>query len=212
MAACPHCHMQLYGQPSVCPHCGANTSIFPNSGVNEPLVSSRPKYGFQRWSFPVVKLTFVLWALGMAVWWFLPTPFPKLDLRPSSANATGYDPCKGKDYCVIVFMAPWCSACKATMPIVKSMMRQYSSSTTIGIKPVIGRGRTTESMEKMAAKIGTGTFIDPAGQVMQTASKNTVPHWFVIDSDGTLKKEMDGVIPFKQAMISQLGLDELDDD
>lgn len=212
MAACPHCHMQLYGQPSVCPHCGANTSIFPNSGANEPPASSSAKYGFQRWSFPVVKLTFVLWALGMAVWWFLPTPFPKLHLQPAAANASGYDPCEGKQYCVVVFMAPWCSACKATMPVVKSMMAQYSSSTMIGIKPVIGSGRSMASMEKMAAKIGTGTFLDPGGQVMQAADKNTVPHWFVIDSDGLLEKEMAGVIPNKFAMITQLGLDKLEQD
>ncbi len=95
------------------------------------------------------------------------------------------------------------------MPIVKSLMDQYSSSTSIGIKPVIGSGRTRESMEKMAAKIGTGSFIDPAGEVMQAASKNTVPHWFVIDSDGVLKNEMAGVLLNKFAMISKLGLDKL---
>lgn len=211
MDICPRCTGSLGPSSVVCPHCGINTAFYtgPELGpaAARPVATRRPR-DLDRLRFPVGRLTLILFALGLAGWWLLPVQFPSIPLAPARANAAGHDPCAGKQRCVLVFLAPWCPACKISLGTVRGLMTRFADSDRVGIKPVIGNGRNPSSMEEMAAQIGPGTFLDPAGRIMTAAGVSSVPHWFVLDDQGFLLKKVAGVIPNVPAMISELDLAE----
>jgi thiol-disulfide isomerase/thioredoxin len=194
----------------VCPHCGTNTGFY--SGPEVGLAATRTTAARGRpglpapWRFPVVRLSLVLFALGLLGWWFVPVQLPVLGLTPARANAAGADACVGKRRCVVVFVAPWCPACKLSVGVIRAMMEHYSGPGEVGVKPVVGSGRSSVSMEEMADQLGPGTFLDPAGSIMRAAGEKSVPHWFVVDERGFLIKKVAGLIPNLQGMIQELDL------
>ncbi len=179
---------------------GSSRAPLPDRGGRTPR---RPR---ELGRFPVIKLTLVLFAAGMLVWWLLPRKLDEVMLTPARANATGRDPCAGKACCVLVYLAPWCPACKLSLPVVQGLQRHYAGSPAVGIKPVVGGGRSRENMEQMAADFGDGAFVDPSGSLMRAAGAETVPQWLVVDAEGFLIEQMPGVLPDVQAMITELDL------
>lgn len=209
MDVCPRCTKPILPTAVVCPHCGANTGTF--GGPAEGPSAARPprvrrSFGEDGPTFPVVKLALVLFAAGLLVWWLLPVKFPDITLSPAGSNPGGYDQCEGKERCIMVFVAPWCPACKQSIGTIKGMLARCAGSSEVGVKAIIGSGRSPQSMEDMAAQIGRGVFLDPGGQVMAAAGERSVPHWIVLDQDGMLIKKQAGVIPNVEVMFKELDL------
>ena len=44
----------------------------------------------------------------------------KAHLDYQRAVASAEDPCQGKTFCVVVYMAPWCGACTTAAPLTSS--------------------------------------------------------------------------------------------
>ncbi len=201
MNACTRCAKPILPTAIICPHCGAAVDTGAASAH-----AARPVVEEDGPSFPVIKVALALFGVGLLVWWLMPVRFPDIQLAPASANADGYDQCAGKQRCVMVFVAPWCSACKQSVGIIKGMMARCEDSSEVGIKPIVGSGRSVQTMEAMAARFGRGVFLDPAGQVLAASGERSVPQWIVVDDEGMLVKTQAGVITNVEMMFQQLDL------
>lgn len=209
MDVCPKC-TKMIGSSVICPHCGANTAFYDGPEMG-PGAARKPElrrrsYEPERRGFPVVWLTLVLFVIGLAVWYFLPVRLADLHLTPAVANAGGIDPCLDRSHCVLVYVAPWCPACKRSIGTIRGLMSKFNPAGKIGIKAVIG-GRNPKKMETMAAEIGPATYLDTLGRFWASTGAKSIPHWFVIDDQGYVVKKFPGAIPNVDAMSVELGLD-----
>jgi thiol-disulfide isomerase/thioredoxin len=148
-------------------------------------------------------------AAAVAAWWLWPVSFPKVALKAAASNPQAGDPCDGRGRCVVVFLAPWCGACKMALPIIKKMSDRWASASGIGIKPVVGLA-PEDQCERMAEALAAPAFLDPAGKLMKALGEKIVPHWFVVDAAGKLRKKLPGVVLEMGMQIDRLGLAELD--
>jgi thiol-disulfide isomerase/thioredoxin len=147
-------------------------------------------------------------AAGLA-WLLWPVSFPRVSLTAAASNSQASDPCEDRRRCVVVFVAPWCNACKMALPIIKKMSQRWASASGIGIKPVVGLA-PEDQCERMAEALGAPAFLDPAGKLMKALGEKSVPHWFVVDAAGKIKKRLSGVVLDVKMQIDRLGLAEQD--
>ncbi len=114
------------------------------------------------------------------------------------AVASRVDPCSGKKTCVVVYMAPWCPACKQVLPAVIQLMSKTKAAKTLGAKVYVGRGETPAADEKMAREIGAGAFTDSDLQMHKKLKVGYYPAFYVMDSEGSIT--LDGKDAYYWAM------------
>ena len=103
--------------------------------------------------------------------------------RGLSSNS---DLCTGKKFCAIVYVAPWCGACKSERPRIISFMEKSKNNPAFGIRVVVGQGRSQAENEEMAASFGFGATTDPDNSVLQKLQVPHFPSFFVLDKDNTV--------------------------
>jgi hypothetical protein len=102
------------------------------------------------------------------------------------AIASGEDTCKGKNFCVVVYMAPWCPACKSHVSKVSSILEKSRTNKTYGAKAFVGKGATTKDNEKMAAQLGKGAHVDNNSEMHDKLDVRYYPAFFVLDKEGSI--------------------------
>jgi thiol-disulfide isomerase/thioredoxin len=165
-----------------------------------PLPSVRPKRAPSLWGV----LTLVAAAAVGVAWWAWPVTFPRLALVPAASNHLAGDACEGRERCVVVYMAPWCGACKSAFPIIRNMARRWASGA-LAVKPIIGLASTAQC-EQMAQTLGVPAYLDPSGKLLRAAGAQGVPQWFVLNRAGRVKKRFSGVVLDVDRQIERLWL------
>jgi len=120
-------------------------------------------------------LLFVGLAFGIYQWRF--------QLR-DPGNLSG-NTCEGRDFCVSVYMAPWCPHCKTAMPQVQKLLALSQRPGKIGVQVVVGMGELAQN-EAMAKAIAKNVVLDHDTKIAKKQNVQGVPSFQVLDKEGTV--------------------------
>lgn len=110
-------------------------------------------------------------------------------LTNAAGEAPGPDPCVGKERCAVVYVAPWCPACKQMLPSLLDLRDKYwKGSGTRAIKFVVGQGEP-EQNRSMAKTIGDGAFVDPDGAFARKMKVEHFPTVWLTDASGKVLEQ-----------------------
>ena len=139
------------------------------------------------------KLVFLL-AIGVGVFYFKQKADAE-DRRRSAeyqrvTASAGGDNCTGKSTCVVVYVTPWCPACKQIKPHLVQALERSKTVQDSGFKVVVGQGKTPQSNEEEAMSYGAGAVTDNDGSQHRALAVESYPSFFVLD--GNQKITMQG--------------------
>jgi thiol-disulfide isomerase/thioredoxin len=103
-------------------------------------------------------------------------------LIAASKGADVQDPCSGKQRCLVVYLAPWCSACKAVTPQLLQVRDRWKGSATRGIKFIVGAD-SDEKNRALALSIGEGAYIDQGDAYRRAMKVQHFPTLWVVDEN-----------------------------
>lgn len=133
----------------------------------------------------------------LALWWMRGARLPDfitnrtLD-RKFIAKVSKNDSCAGKTSCLLVYVAPWCPACKSLDPILKMLVK--SSGGESGVKIVVGQGHASGDNEKLAETYGANGVVDADNSYHDKLKVRYYPTIFQFDAKGNvLKKDNDAL-------------------
>lgn len=93
--------------------------------------------------------------------------------------------CEGRDFCVSVYMAPWCPHCKTAMPQVQKLLAASQRPGQAGVNVVIGMGEPAQN-EAMANAIAKNVTVDNDTKIAKRLKIQGVPSFLVLDKEGTV--------------------------
>lgn len=99
------------------------------------------------------------------------------------AVASGTDPCAGKQTCAVVYMAPWCPSCRQEAPQLRDALARASINRKLGLRVVVGQGRSRADDEEMARGLGAGAVVDADGAWHRKLNVQAYPSFFVLDGE-----------------------------
>lgn len=106
--------------------------------------------------------------------------------------------CMGKKYCITVFVAPWCPACKASEATFR-MLNDYirKNRTEIGFGLVMGAGSSEENLAEKQVLTPLEVTLDDSGEIFKNRGITAFPTWIVTDKTGREKYNKAGglVVP-----------------
>ena len=96
--------------------------------------------------------------------------------------------CMGKKYCITVFVAPWCPACKASEATFR-MLNDYvrKNRSEIGFGLVMGAGSAEQNLAEQAVLSPLEVTLDNSGEIFKNRSITAYPTWIVTDKSGREK-------------------------
>ncbi len=100
--------------------------------------------------------------------------------------------CLGSKGCLIVYVAPWCGPCKASLPhdrALADLVKDRGIETTF----VVGMDAMPRCQE-MARAIGREVLVDESGAWARKMGIRGVPHFLVTGPDGRVKKRQAGAL------------------
>lgn len=143
--------------------------------------------------------------VAAVVWWRWPRTLVDVPLE-TAASTTGEDPCAFTERCVIVYMAPWCGACRQSVRIIDALHARWEDRDDIGIKVVLGRdGR--DALEGMAASTRAAAYLDVDGTYWEKNGGRGFPHWIVTDAANRQRRTVSGTAMHVPSMLHHLRLD-----
>lgn len=145
-------------------------------------------------------ILFVLALLAAAAWVFTHRPrhivsaaLPRLAADGSLTGETAAaGRCLGTTGCLIVYVAPWCGPCKASLPhdrALADLVKGRGVETTF----VVGMDAMPKCQE-MARTIGREVLVDESGAWARTMGIRGVPHFLVTDPGGRVRKRQAGAL------------------
>ncbi len=99
------------------------------------------------------------------------------------ATTQGEGDCGQKKFCVAIYVAPWCGACRSQEHVFKSLVTKAKSNRDYGMKIVVGQGRSSGDNEAMAKEFGSAAVIDADGSFLRKNRVTYFPSILVFDSD-----------------------------
>ena len=123
-------------------------------------------------------LAFLLLDRGFGVFGYGRLPY--ISLR--SIGTTNIDPCAGKRRCLVAMLAPWCPACHASIPFMRSVRALAARSRDLGVQVVIGSGDFGQ-LDEMGRDVGGPVYLDVDGELEAGMRGMGMPRWSVIDAD-----------------------------
>lgn len=93
--------------------------------------------------------------------------------------------CEGRDFCVSVYMAPWCPHCKTALPKVQQLLSKTQMGGKTGVRVVIGMGEPAQN-EAMANAIAKNVVLDHDTKIAKQLNVRGVPSFIVLDKEGTV--------------------------
>lgn len=96
--------------------------------------------------------------------------------------------CMGKKYCITVFVAPWCPACKASEATFR-MLNDYirKNRSEIGFGLVMGAGSAEQNLAEKAVLTPLEVTLDDSGEIFKNRGITAYPTWIVTDKTGREK-------------------------
>ncbi len=102
------------------------------------------------------------------------------------------DSCASRSRCIIVYMAPWCPVCHASLPFVKDLRESLRANKDVGFKIIVGDDDKRRT-EEMADEIEGLVFLDPDQRFKTALGVYAVPTWIVLDRERrVLKRRSEG--------------------
>jgi len=95
--------------------------------------------------------------------------------------------CDRKPVCVVALFAPWCSACKRSIPKFQQFRSQYTDAS-ISFVAIISGDKDIEKLKKMAKSVGSNALID-VDLNFSTLMDDKItawPTWWAIDDNGNI--------------------------
>jgi len=137
-------------------------------------------------------------AVGTYLWLRPPS---RLHARPlASVSAAGVATgetrspslCSGARGCLVIYVAPWCGPCRASLPGDRELA-DYLSGRGVDTTFVVGMDKEAACLA-MARDIGREVLIDPTGAWAKKMKVDGVPHFLVTDPDGKVTKRQAGAL------------------
>ncbi len=93
--------------------------------------------------------------------------------------------CMGKKYCITVFVAPWCPACKSSEATFR-MLNEYISQNRaeIGFGLVMGAGTAEQNEAEKTVLAPLEVTLDNSGEIFRNRGIKAFPTWIVNDKSG----------------------------
>lgn len=93
--------------------------------------------------------------------------------------------CLGKKFCITVFVAPWCPACKASQGSFSSISQYLPQNRPdIGFGVVIGNGSLAENNAEKEVLSNLDVQTDNTGLIFKKRNISSFPTWVVNDQTG----------------------------
>jgi thiol-disulfide isomerase/thioredoxin len=136
-------------------------------------------------------LALILVILALGAWKFRPGRGPgQLPAEPAllaaasikDSGAQVADPCSGKQRCLVVYLAPWCPACKSVTPQLLQVRDHWKGSATRGIKFIVGAD-SDEKNRELALSIGDGAYVDQGDAYRRAMKVSHFPTLWVVDEN-----------------------------
>ncbi len=127
-------------------------------------------------------------------------------LKASAAHGTALHPCRMTLRCLVVYLAPWCSYCQRSIPIIQELRQHWEETGDIGIIAVIGRD-SPGRIQEMAGKVGEGSYVDLDGSFWKKTGVQGVPVWFLINDQGEVQQTIPGAPQNSAMLLADLQLD-----
>jgi len=120
---------------------------------------------------------------------FTSATLPGGELRAYMARTVDLDdhPCVARSRCLVVYLAPWCGACKSTKKFVPYVRDALDENQDVGFMVVVGKGwGNFNGGYDMARDIGGQVYLDGEADYWQTFGRevDAVPAWVVFDGLG----------------------------
>lgn len=101
------------------------------------------------------------------------------------------DECAGKERCLLVYLAPWCGACRGSIGFLQALATYFERDGDWGLKVVVGRD-DEGAIDEFARGIPLNTYLDYEGR-WSRAFGGAVPSWILLDSEQKLLKSDSGL-------------------
>jgi thiol-disulfide isomerase/thioredoxin len=93
--------------------------------------------------------------------------------------------CNAKKYCITVYVAPWCPACKASQATFQALHKYLPSHRPeVGFGVIIGAGKAIENEEEQKVLSPIESFADNNGAILKSRKIDVFPTWIINDQNG----------------------------
>lgn len=181
-------------------------TISPPPGQPQAATAAAPSLagGWSPWKLILLALA----SLAVVLWLRRPSYLP--DLALASATAEGAPSgstdapifCNGASGCLVVYVAPWCGPCRASLPgdvALAEHIRAKGYETFF----VVGMDETAACLQ-MTRSIGRPTRLDTDGRWAKAAGVRGVPHFLVTTPTGKIRKRQAGAYMAPVEQVAQL--------
>jgi hypothetical protein len=170
-------------------------TISPPPGSPRPAAAPAPvpsTGGRSPWAIAF----FALGALAAFLWVRRPAYLPDLALASATADGRADGSaeapvlCRGANGCLVVYVAPWCGPCRASLPgdaALADHIRAKGFETVF----VVGMDKPEACLE-MTRSLGRPARLDPDGTWAKAAGVRGVPHFLVTTPTGKVTKRQAG--------------------
>jgi hypothetical protein len=127
--------------------------------------------------------------------WLAIRPPSRVDLRammaPAAESNQGGRACLGQDRCIVVYVAPWCDACRSMHACTKALVRAPKRKAN-ALSVFVGADQGP-ALQAMASDIGPNTFVDSESSVREELRISSFPTFALLDGKGRVLKRFAGV-------------------
>jgi len=102
-------------------------------------------------------------------------------------SATSQNSCKGKELCGVIYVAPWCPACKSAAPHFKNFLESSWEHDTHGLEIIVGQDEPEKNLEEVRF-YGKGATADQDGSKFAALSVRKYPSFYVVNANGSIVK------------------------
>ena len=97
--------------------------------------------------------------------------------------------CANKSGCVLLYVAPWCSACLSMSPLFQQLKAKMENDPEYGMKIIVGQERNPGDNARMAKTYGEGVLIDSDNKIHKILEIDRYPTLLLVDSSGLITKK-----------------------
>lgn len=194
---CPKCGKDVGPSSRLCDSCELHRH---SPAIKEPL--ELPKADLSqaiKTALQMLTQRYVLGALLLSIFIAYQYGFfgyGRMAMVNLSGATGGYqaDPCDQKQRCVVVYVTPWCPACKSAIGFLNGLHDRLKSSPKVGMKVIVGGDELTR-LRAMASSFNAATFLDSEDKFSSKTRINGVPTVWVIDGNSNiLRRALPGAV------------------
>ncbi len=109
----------------------------------------------------------------------------------SQGFSTYGDACFRKKRCLVIYVAPWCGACRGDVSFVNELHERLKSNLNVGFKVVIGIDELP-NLQEFARKYSARTHLDTDGAIRGALNIRSFPSFFWVTDEGKITKHPRG--------------------